>query len=760
MSAGNQSQPESKPTPSRALTAWSESQLSTNVIQPGPHGHEQDEDTINLREYWAIIVKRKWTVITFFMIVLISVVVATFLMTPIYRASLTLQIERTSAKIVDFKDVNPVESSQERDFYQTQYELLKSRSLAERVIDQLNLMNNPFFSGKKEPGLFENFSALAGNKKNEEQDSLENQKQGATNHFLRYLTIEPIRNSRLVKVHFDSTDPKLSAQVANMIAEAFITLNLERRMDSSSYAKTFLQEHLQQTKSKLEDSERQLVDFSRQEAIINVDDKQTAVSQRFMELNSALGKAIQERVDAESQFKQIQGSKSQALGKILDSTLIQNLKQSKAKLESDYREGLQIYKPAYPKMQQLEGQIAEIQSKIDSEVANVVTAIKSTYEAARYKESVVQAQLDASKQELLDLQGRSIQYTILKRETDTNRQLYDGLLQRLKEVSVAGGVDTNNVSVVDNAEVPNGKFKPSLSLNAMIAAFLGLFGGIGLAFLFEQLDDTIKQPEDIERLLGISILGVVPLIRDSGKEQDERRVALALAAVDDPRSAFSEAYRSVRTALQFSTADGAPKVLMVTSPSAGEGKSTSALSLAIHFSQAGKRVLLVDADLRNPSLHRTLEMDNNQGLTNVLAGEANAYAVTKPTTIPNLFIMPTGPLPPNPAELLSGAKMLALLNLATEKFDHVIIDGPPVLGLADALVLGNLAEATILVVEAGATRRGYAQGAIKRLRSSHTHLLGGILVKLDSNSNSYGYHQNYYYYYNRDAKASTNRLTV
>lgn len=759
MSAGDQSQPESQPEQGRALTTWSPSQLSTHVLQPGSHGQEPDEDSINLREYWDIIVKRKWTVISFFLIVLIAVVTATFLMTPVYRASLTLQIERTVAKIVEFKDVRPDESSQDKDFYQTQYELLKSRTLAERVMGQLGLMDHPLFSGKKDPGLFESISAWVGNKENAKRDAPKNQKPDMVQKFLDHLTVEPVRNSRLVKVNFDSPDPELSARVANAMADVFIKLNLERRIDTSSYAKTFLEERLQQIKSKLEDSERQLVDFARQEAIINVDDKQTAVSQRFQELNSALGKAIQERVEAESQNQQIQASKSKAVGKILDNESIQKLKEFKAKLENDYMEGLQVYKPAYPKMQQLEAQIAEIQVRIDKEVSNVVAAVNSTYETARYKENMVLAQLNESKRELLDLQGRSIQYTILKRETDTNRQLYDGLLQRLKEVGVAGGADTNNVSVVDKAEVPNRKFKPSLRFNALIAALIGLFGGIGLAFLFEHLDDTIKQPEDLERLLGIATLGVIPLIRGGGKDRDKDSAGLALSAIEDPRSAFAEAYRSVRTALQFSTADGAPRVLMLTSTSAGEGKSTSALSLGIHFAQAGKRVLLVDADLRNPSLHRTLEIENTQGLTNVLAGEAQAYAVTKPTTVSNLFIMPTGPLPPNPAELLSGAKMLALINLAAEKFDHVIIDGPPVLGLADALVLGNLAEATILVVEAGITRRGFAQNAIKRLRSSHTRLLGGILVKVDARGNAYGYHQNYYYY-NRDAEVSANRLTA
>lgn len=728
-----------RPETGRALTPWTESALSTQVFHPERHNAAAEEDSINLREYWDIIVKRKWTVITFFLICVVSVVTATFLKTPIFRASLTLQIERSVGKIVQYKDVSPDEPIMDRDFYQTQYELLKSRSLAERVISQMGLASHPLFVGAKGDN---------GDKK---------QKPNLVGAFLSRLTVDPVRNSRLVKVYFDSPDPEFSARVVNTLADVFIKLNLERRMDASSYAKTFLQERLMQMKSKLEDSERQLVEFARKEAIINVDDKQTATSQKFQEMNIALSKATQERISAEVQYQQLQGSKSQGISQVMDNPLIQRLKESKAKFETDYQDGLQIYKPAYPKMQQLQSQIAEIQAKIDIEVENIRSSIKSNYEAAKSKESMLMAKMDESKLDLLDLQGRSIQYTILKRETDTNRQLYDGLLQRLKEVSVAGGADTNNISVVDKADIPRHKYKPNLFINTLIAMFFGLFGGVGLAFFFEHLDDTIKQPEDMEKLLGISTLGVIPEIKE-GKERGKNGTDLAMTTIDDPRSAFAEAYRSVRTALQFSTAEGAPKVLMVTSSSAGEGKSTTALSLAIHFAQTGKRVLLVDADLRNPSLHRTLELENTTGLTNVLAGEAKPFEVTKPTSVPHLFFMPTGPLPPNPAELLAGAKMLSLANLAAEKFDHVIVDGPPVLGLADALVLGNLAEGTILVVAAGDTRRGHAQGAIKRLRSAHTRLLGGVLTKLDSRSNSYGYHQSYYYYYNRDAVASDKQL--
>jgi polysaccharide biosynthesis transport protein len=723
-------------------------QLPSTVYHQ-PHLFGLPEERRNrLREYWEVILRRRWTVLTSFAIVLVAMMTATFLTTKIYRATLTLQIDQQESKVMAVGSVSPNDTSyyDSQNFYQTQYELLKSDALAQRVIEQLNLVASSQTAKKSKSWLdiFKKDSEKEIDATPEEADT------GLMTALPGALTVAPIRNSQLVRVNFDSPDPQMAARIANEISVAFINLNLERRMEATSYARTFLQERLAQIKVKLEDSEKELNAFMRKEGIVKPDENQQSPdSQVLGEFTTALAKAQGERIRAETLYQQAKAGDTMTLQAVVDNKLIPEYKTRLSKLEGDYQEGLKTYKPGYPKMQQLESQIKELQAKIDQESKGALAGLKANYEAALAQEHMIAAKMKESKQTVLGGQDSSFQYNLYKREVDTNRQLYDSLLQRYKEIGVAGGVGINNITVVDKAKVPKFPIKPNLMLNLMIAIALGLGIGVGLALLLEHLDDTIKLPEDMEKLLGLPVLGLIPLTKTTHGEE------LSLAENADLRSPFAEAYRSLRTTLQFSTAEGMPKVLLVTSTSVGEGKSTTALSLATHITQTGKNVLLIDCDLRKASLHKKLGIANDFGLTNYLAGDAQPVSITRGCSIPNLFLIASGPLPPNPAELLGSAKMVALLNLAAEKFDQVIIDGPPVLGLADAPLLGSLVEATILVAECGVTSRQFAQGAVKRLRSTRTRLVGGVLTKVDTRKGSYGYHGYYYQYGDADVKRLT-----
>ncbi|MBW3559637.1 MAG: polysaccharide biosynthesis tyrosine autokinase [Proteobacteria bacterium] len=703
---------------------------------------------LDLLGYWRMLLKRRWSILAVLAGALALGVLVILLTTPEYRATTTLQIEREAAKIIDVQGVEASESaSGDREFYETQYQLLKSRSLAERVVRSLNLGQDAAFQSMDQPS--GPLARLRRSSRPEVPQDPVAQERAAVAQLLSRLEVEPVRNSRLVSVSFTSPDKALSARVANAVADSFIESTLARRFDASAYARKFLENRLAQVRQRLEASERQLVAYAQSQGIVNIPSGEGAGEGRSVDasslssLNDALSAAKAERIRAEAQWRQAQVAGGMTLPAVLQSSSINVTREARARLAAEYQQKLSTFKPEYPDMVQLQAQIAELDRQIGTEVSNIRSSIRNNYEAARRQEAALAAQVAGLKSGVLNLQGRSIQYTILQREVDTNRSLYDGLLQRYKEIGVAGGVGANNISIVDRAEAPRGPTKPNKLLILAIAGVLGLFAGVLLAFILENIDETVRSPEDVEQKVGLSLLGSIPTLA---------RGQSAAEAMNDRRSPFAEAYYSAGTALSFATDEGLPRSLLVTSSRPGEGKSTTAQTLAVNFSQLGRRVLLIDADLRNPSLHKAFNLDNTAGTSNVLAG-AMRMSEAAAAVGGSLWVVPCGPLPPNPAQLLARARLREVLEHAQEEYDLVIVDGPPVMGLADAALLGGVTDGVLLVIEAGGTRVGAARAAVRRLQIGRGRLLGALLTKFDARRAGYGYEYGSEYGYDYGAEA-------
>ena len=674
--------------------------------------------------------------------------VVTFLTTKIYSAATTVKIDRVVPKVVNTQ-TSLVESSSEPGFWQTQLELIKSRSLAERIASSLNLAQTEFVSAGP-PGLWSRITGRAAPKE-ANSASLQVRQAQAVGMVMGGLSVQPVAMSSLVRIRYQSTDPDWAQRISIAAAEQFERSTLDRRFRATRHAREFLEERLQQLKVKLQESEKQLVEYAQQRGIVNADDKQPEAVANLQAIQNALTAAVTERLKREQLSLLAQSSNSIALPQVMNDKLIQSARDRIGTLQAAYQEKLSVLKPAFPEMIALRAQITESEKQIRTQMDLIKQTIKAEYESARAQELALIEKLEEVKTEVLASRGRSIEYTILRREADTARSLYDGLLQQYRELGVAGEVDTNNVSIIDRAQRPGGPDSPSLRTNLMIAFALGLLGAAAFAGVREVLDDTFKTTEDVEEALRLPVLGLAPLVAQA---KVERTVFEEVSA--DFTSAIAEAYRSLRTALQFSTEEGVPKALLVTSSRPGEGKSTAAACLAVNFAQLGMRVLLIDGDLRNPSMHTVLGVENNAGLTNYLAGANEAADLVKPSGTEGLTLLTSGPRPPNPAELLASPRFASLLTTAAETYDVVIVDGPPIMGLADAPIIASVVGGTLLVIEAGATRRAIVQDALKRLNFARARVLGALLNKFDARKagHTYGY-GGYGYKYGNGGGAGT-----
>lgn len=698
-----------------------------------------------IRQYLRIAIRWRYVILGAVGLFVLLGLITTLLMTPQYTAIATIEISREANQVTNFQGVERETSVADQEFYQTQYGLLESRSLSERVATELRLVDDP------------KFYAMFGVLQDEPAFQLINGRYPAAGRAMRqrvageilrkHLDVTPTRMSRLVTIGFTSPDPTFSARIANTWSDAFIQTNLERKVQATSYGRNLLQRQLGQQKERLDESQRQLVAYASRERIINLPSQENAngstsersiVADDLASLNAALSQATAERIAVEARYRE--GGRAGASSEALRNQAINSLRQRRAEYAAEYQKLMTQFEPGYPAAQALKSQVDQLDRSIVNEERRVSGSIETDYRSAVQRERALQARVEQLKGNYLDLRRRSIQYNIYQQEVDTNRALYEGLLQRFKEIGVAGGVGVNNVSVVDRAEEPQKPSSPRLLINLVIALLAGLGIGAALAFALEQMDEAIADPAEVERRLGLPLLGSVPKV-DNVTPRD---------ALLDRKSEMVDAYLAIQTNLAFTTERGVPRSLSVTSTRPAEGKSTTALALATMLARSGKRVILVDGDMRSPSVHHLGGVSHDKGLSNFLTGQDDIAPLMFDMADLGFTAMSAGPIPPNAAELLTGNRLSLLIKRLHDDFDHVVIDSPPVMGLADAPLIASRVEGVVYAVESHGIRSTLVKTALARLASANAHIFGGVLTKFEARKAHYGYGYEYGYGYGRD----------
>jgi succinoglycan biosynthesis transport protein ExoP len=703
-----------------------------------------------IRQYLRIGLRWRYVILGTAVACLLLGLIVTLLMTPKYTATSIIEISRDSSQVTNFQSIERETSVADQEFYQTQYGLLESRSLSERVATQHRLVDDP------------KFITLFGVKSEDSAFRQANGRYTAQGRATRLrisgevlranLDIQPTRMSRLVNISFTSADGAFSTRVANAWADAFIQINLERKVQATSYGRNLLQRELALVKERLDESQRQLVGYASTQRIINLPGQVNAngttsersiVADELSGLSTALTQATADRITAEARYQQ--RGRGGASSEALQNQAINNLRQRRAELASEYERLMIQFEPEYPQARAIKSQMDQLDRSIVREEGRVSGSLEADYQQALERERSLGARVEQLKSSFLDLRRRSIQYNIFQQEVDTNRVLYDGLLQRFKEIGVAGGVGINNISIVDPADIPQKPSSPRLLLNLVIALLAGLGLGVAIALGLEQIDEAIEDPGEVERRLGLPLLGSVPKVEGMSPKE----------ALLDRKSDMVDAYLAIQTNLGFTTEHGVPRSLAITSTRPGEGKSTTALAIATMLARAQKKVILVDGDMRSPSVHHLGGVDHTRGLSNFLAGQDDISTLTFEMADLGFTAMTAGPIPPNAGELLTGSRLPLLIERLLETYDHVVIDSPPVMGLADAPLIASRVEGVIYAVESHGIRSSLVTTALGRLAAANAHIFGGVLTKFEARKAHYGYGYEYGYGYGRDAKSDS-----
>ena len=734
---------------------------------------ENIEEQIDLRDYLRVILKQRWITIAFFAIVVIVVAIYVLTATPIYKATTRLVIEKENPNVVSIEEVMAVDASG-TDYYQTQYKIIESRTVAREVIKRLRLDQSEEFCPSPKDDFISNLkntisdfknsiiSLLKTDKTSKEKETEEyGRDSGLVSAFISRIEVSPIRNSRLVDISFEAKDFVLAFKIVNTLASAYIDYNLEIKLAAAQGAMEWLNNRGYDERIKVEKAEQALLQYKEENRIITdfSSDVEHVSAQKLAQLNTQVVEAASKRVEAETRFKQAaaligHSDMLDSVPEVLHNELIRQIKSMEVNLYQRMSEFSKKYGKNHPQMVAIDSELKTLQKRKSQEINRVINSLKNEYKVALAREESLKDALSKQKQELLDLNEKAIQYGVLRREVESAQHIYEMLIKRFKETSLSENMKAGNIRIIDKAEVPKTPVKPKKRLSIILAMIVGLFGGTGLAFFLEYLDNTIKTPDDLKQYLNIPDLGPVPLFAAENKGNAGKDRTPDLIALHSPKSTASESYRGIRTNILFSTAESVPQIILVSSSGPREGKTITAGNIAITMAQAGSKIIILDCDMRRPEIHKLFGATRDRGMSNILVGIDNIGEIIQSTKIPNLDVITSGPIPPNPSEMLGSKRMESLLVALRKKYDHILIDSPPATAVTDAVVLSKSADGVIIVIRTGDMARQIVKNGIGQFNNVGAHIIGAVLngIDLSSSKYSYYYYQYYRYYYGEDGE--------
>jgi len=732
---------------------------------------ENREEQIDLRDYFRVMLKRRWTIMAIFALVVLSAAVHTFTATPIYRATSRIVIEKENPNLVSIQEVMAVDATGS-DYYQTQYKIIESRAVARGVINHMNLSDSEEFFPQPKDDVVSNIKRWVRDTLIYWQEwiqSLLKTQPGSADEaedlfsdsilvsaFIDRISVEPIRNSRLVDISIEAKDKKLAAKMANELVRTYIDQNLETKLDAAKDAVKWLGDRIDEERKKVEAAEGALLRYKEKNQIITdfSSDAEKITAQKLAQLNTKVVEAESARVEAETRYQQAMALDNNpdmldAIPEVLKNELVQEIKKMEVNLYNRMSEMSKKYGRMHPQMQAIESELTDLKKRKTLEMKRVINSLRNQFKLAVAKEESLKKALTRQKRETLNMNKKAVKFGVLKRQAESSRNMYELLIKRFKETSLTEEMKTGNIRIVDPAEVPLKAVKPKKKLNLLLALVVGLTLGVGLAFFLEYLDNTIKLPDEVRDYLKIPYLGPVPAI---AKNKNKDGIPTDLVTLHSPKSTASESFRGVRTGILFSAADNAPQVILVSSAGPSEGKTLCAANLAVTMAQAGSRVVLIDCDMRRPRVHNVFDIGRDIGISNILVGSTEIEDAVVASGTPNLDVIPCGPIPPNPSEMIGSRRMVQLIENLRKDYNRIIIDSPPVTAVTDSVILAQAVDGVVLVVRAGDTPRQVVLNGVNQLRTVDSRILGAVLNGVNTGKDSYYYYQYYYYYYGDDGR--------